>query len=98
MSSLPRQRGVTEFQPERGGFSLTLTDQGQTNNRKCNPSGYPTKFWGLVGRVSTIAHTTEHTFLIGSFAKLKVFHWLKHCHQYVYQISTTYIPSTYIAK
>ena len=30
MSSLPRQRGVTEFQPKRGGFSLTLMDQEQT--------------------------------------------------------------------
>ena len=33
----PRQRGVTEFQPKRGGLSLALMDQGQTNNPKCNP-------------------------------------------------------------
>ena len=36
MSSLPRQRGVTEFQPKSGGFSLTLMDQGQTNNPECS--------------------------------------------------------------
>ena len=37
MGSLPRQMGVTEFQPKRGGLSLTVTDQGETNNPKCNP-------------------------------------------------------------
>ena len=30
MSSVPRQWGVTEFQPKAGGLSSTLTDQGQT--------------------------------------------------------------------
>ena len=34
---LPRQRGETEFHPKRGGLSLALMDQGQTNNPKCNP-------------------------------------------------------------
>ena len=28
---------IKEFQSKRGGLSLTLTDQGQTNNPKCNP-------------------------------------------------------------
>ena len=37
MTSLPRQRGVTEFQPKRGVLSLALMDQEQTNNPKCNP-------------------------------------------------------------
>ena len=37
MSSLPRQSEVTEFQPKSGGLSLTLMDQGQTNNPKHNP-------------------------------------------------------------
>ena len=44
------QTPLTEFQPKRGGLSLTLIDQGQTNNPKINPSGYPTKFFGLLGR------------------------------------------------
>ena len=32
MSTLPRQRGMTGFQSKRSVLSLTLTDQGQTNN------------------------------------------------------------------
>ena len=28
---------LTEFQSERGGLSLALMDQRQTNNPKCNP-------------------------------------------------------------
>ena len=32
--TLPRQGGVTEFHPKRVGLSLTLMDQGQTNNPK----------------------------------------------------------------
>ena len=43
-------------------------------------SSYPTKFWGLLGRVATKVHATEKKFLIGSFAEFKIFHWLKHCH------------------
>ena len=34
MSSLPRQRGVTEFHPKRGVLSLALMDQEQTKNPK----------------------------------------------------------------
>ena len=37
MISLPRQKGMTEFQPKGGGLFLTLMDQGQTNNPKYNP-------------------------------------------------------------
>ena len=80
MSSLQRQRGVTEFQPKIGGLSLALMGQGQTNNLNITPSSYPTKFWGLLGRVATIAHTTEQTFLIGQFPNPKIFHWLRCCH------------------
>ena len=32
-----KTKGVTEFQPERGGLFLTLTDQERTNNPKFNP-------------------------------------------------------------
>ena len=63
------------------------------------------KIRGLLGRVATIAHTTEQTFLIGTFAKLKIIHWLRHCHQYLNQyvlplnqISTTDNPYTYISN
>ena len=41
------------------------------------------KFWGLLNRVATVAHTTAQKFLIGSFAKLEIFHWLRCCHQYI---------------
>ena len=34
------------------------------------------RIWGLLGRVATVAHTTEQNFLIGSFAKLEIFHCL----------------------
>ena len=37
MISLPRQKGMTEFQPKGGGLFLTLMDQGQTNNPKYSP-------------------------------------------------------------
>ena len=47
---------MTLFHPIEGGLSLTLTDQGQTYNPKCDPSGYPIKLWGLVG-----AHSTNYT-------------------------------------
>ena len=47
MSSLPRQRGVTELQPKRGGLSLTLMDQEQNNNPKCNPEQLPNKILGF---------------------------------------------------
>ena len=47
MSSLPRQRGVAEFQPKGGGLSLTLMDQGQTNNPNCNPYQLPNENLGL---------------------------------------------------
>ena len=59
MSSLPRQRGVTEFQTKGGDLSLTLMVQGQTNNLNVTSSSYPMKFWGLLSRVATIAHTIE---------------------------------------
>ena len=39
MSSLSRQRGVTEFQLEELFLSLTLTDKRQTNNPNVFPSG-----------------------------------------------------------
>ena len=39
VSSLSRQREVTEFQLKRRSLSLTLTDQGWTNNPNVTPSG-----------------------------------------------------------
>ena len=47
MSSLPRQRGVTEFQPKGGCLSLTLTDLGQTISPKCNPYWLPNEILGF---------------------------------------------------
>ena len=31
------EHALTEIQPKRSGLSITLADQGQTNNPKCNP-------------------------------------------------------------
>ena len=75
MSSMPRQRGVTEFQPKRVLLSLTLMDQGQTNNHNVIPSSYPMKFWGLLAMVAPLAHVTQQKFLIGSYSKFEIFHW-----------------------
>ena len=55
--------------------------------------------------VAPIAHTTWQIFLIGWFAKSDIFHWLRHCHQYLDQylpspneILTTDISYTYIVN
>ena len=60
-------------------------DQGWTNNPNVASSRYPTNFWGLLGLVAPIVHTTQQNFLIGSFAKSDSFHWLRHCCQYLNQ-------------
>ena len=99
MSSLPRQKRLTKFQPRGGGLSLTIA-------LNVTPSSYPMNFWGLLSRVAAIAHTTEQNSLIGSsFAKLKIFHWLRCCHQYLNQyvlplnqISSMDNPFTYISN
>ena len=53
--------------------------------------------------VACTAHVTQQNSLIGSIAKIKIFHWSRCCHQYLspYMISpnkilTTSIPYTYI--
>ena len=103
MSSLSRQRRVTEFQPEELFLSLTLTDKRQTNKPNVSPSCYQMKFWGLLAMVAPTAHITQQNSLIGSSSKIKPFHWLQCSHQYLsaYMISpnksfTTQTPSTYI--
>ena len=47
---------VTEFQLKRVFLSLTLMDEGQTNNPNVTPISYPMKFWGLLAMVAPIAH------------------------------------------
>ena len=85
ISSMPTQRGVTEFLPERGVLSLTLMGQGWVHNSNVTPSSDPTKVWGLFGMVVHIAHNTQQNFLIGSFAKSDSFHWLRQILQYLNQ-------------
>ena len=80
VSSLPRQKGVTEFQPERRSLSLTLTDQSWTNNPNVTPSSYPIKIWHLFDMVAPIAHIIQQNFLIGLFAKSDTFHWSRCFH------------------
>ena len=103
VSSIPRQRGVTEFLPNGGVLSLTLMDKGWVHHPNVTPSRYPMKFWGLFGMVAPIAHTTQKHFLIGPFAKPDSFHWSRHilCYLNLYpfspdDISTTYTSYTYI--
>ena len=38
---------ITLFLPKRGGLSLTLIDQGQTYNPKCNPKQLPNETLGF---------------------------------------------------
>ena len=58
MSSMTRQRGVTEFQPKELFLFLALMDKGQTNNPNITCSGYSMKFWGLLAIVAPTAHIT----------------------------------------
>ena len=45
MTSMPRQRRVTEFQPKRALFSPTLMDEGQARNPNTTYNGYKMEFW-----------------------------------------------------
>ena len=58
MSSMTRQRGVTEFQPKELFLSLTLMDEGQTNNPYITPSSHAMIFWGLLAMVAPTALIT----------------------------------------
>ena len=55
-SSLPKQRGVTEFQPKRVVSTLTLMDKRQTRNPNLTLKGFPEKFCSLFGQK---AHKTQ---------------------------------------
>ena len=84
MSSLPKQRGVIEFLPERGVLSLTLKDQGWVHNPNVTPSSCQMKCW-FFGMVSPITHTTQQNFAIGPFAQLDISHWSRHILGYLNQ-------------
>ena len=45
MTSMPRQRGVTEFQPKKPCLTPTLMDEGQARNPNTTYNGYKMKFW-----------------------------------------------------
>ena len=62
---------MTEFQP--------------TNNPNVTPSGYPIKFWGLLGKVAPIVYTKQQIFLIGSCQTENKSFWLRHFCQYLNQ-------------
>ena len=78
MSSLPRQRGVTEFEHKIQVLSSTVMDQGLIHNPNVTPSRHPMQFWGLFGMVALLPHTTQQTFVIGQFAKMINSHWSRH--------------------
>ena len=96
MSSLPRQKGETEFLHIIQFLSLTLMDQGLIHNPNLNPSGYPMIFWGLFGIVALIPHPTQQNFVIGQFAKMATSHWSRHILQYLnqYPLSSDEISTT----
>ena len=73
MCSLPRQRGVTEFQLKRVVSITTLMYEGQTNNPNVPPSSHPMKFWGLHAMAASTVHTAQQNFLTGSFPDLEFF-------------------------
>ena len=45
MTSMPRQRGVTEFQPKEPCRTPTLMDEGQSRNPNTTYNGCKMKFW-----------------------------------------------------
>ena len=45
MTSMPRQRGVTEFQPKEPCLTPTLMDEGQARNPNTTYNGCKMKFW-----------------------------------------------------
>ena len=45
MNSMPRQRGVTEFQSKRTLSNLTLMGERQDTKPLYNPNGYIMEFW-----------------------------------------------------
>ena len=46
MTSMPRQRGVTEFQPKKEPcLTPTLMDEGQARDPNTTYNGYKMEFW-----------------------------------------------------
>ena len=45
MNSMPRQRGVTEFQQKEPCLTPTLMDEGQARNSNTTYNGYKMEFW-----------------------------------------------------
>ena len=45
MTSITRQRGVTEFQPKKPCLTPTLMDEGQARNPNTTYNGYKMEFW-----------------------------------------------------
>ena len=65
---------ITLFQLPKEGLSLTLMINRQTYNPKCKPKCLPNETPGLVGMVACAVHATQQNSLIGSIAKIMVFH------------------------
>ena len=96
------KRGVTEFQPKKDGLSLSLMDQGQTNNPKCKHNWLPNEILGLSWKGSY--HSTHNRakfsdwliYQTCDFSLDKTLSLISQpIHGFSNQISTTYIPSTY---
>ena len=45
MTSMPRQRGMSEFQPREPCLNPTLMDEGQSRNPNTTYNGYKMEFW-----------------------------------------------------
>ena len=45
MTSMPRQRGVTEFLPKRALSNSNPMDEGQARNPNTTYNGYKMEFW-----------------------------------------------------
>ena len=56
MNSMPRQRGVTEFQPKRALSNPTLMDEGQARNPNTIYNGYKMEFWKFALTWKLICH------------------------------------------
>ena len=69
---------LTEFLPKRGVLSLTPMDQGWVHNPNVTPIITQQNSELCLALVAAVMHTTQQNFLIGLFAKMDTFHWLRH--------------------
>ena len=79
----PKTQQITLFHPKKRFILNPNIPRTDLQLKAVTPSGYSTKLFGLVRMVVLTAHATQQNSLIGSIPKIKFFHWLRQCHQYL---------------